>query len=156
MRLQSTANERDYLNRVGFYYPESLVNEWDVAAQQTEKKKADKEKLVVSELPALSLDKIDFGYKVEGDDARFKPLRVFNDGTRVFLQMPESMKSDEAPVLLLMDRDDKPLLVNYRVKDTYYIVDKLFDRAMLVVGTDGSQSKVTITWAKGQKKGWLW
>lgn len=156
MRLQASANERDYLNRVGFYYPESLVNEWDVAAQQTEKKKADKEKLVVSELPTLSLDKIDFGYKVEGDDARFKPLRVFNDGTRVFLQMPESMKSDEAPVLLLMDRDDKPLLVNYRVKDTYYIVDKLFDRAMLVVGTDSSQSKVTITWAKGQKKGWLW
>lgn len=157
VRLYSSANERDYVNRAGFYYPESIVNEWDQAAQQAEKKAADKEKLVVSELPTLSVDKIDFGYKVEGDDARFKPLAVFNDGTRVFLQMPDAMKSDEAPVLLLMDKDDKPLLVNYRVKGTYYVVDKLFDRAMLLVGTEGSQSKVTITWAKNQKKkGWLW
>jgi len=156
MRLQSSANERDYLNRVGFYYPESLVNEWDVAAQQAEKKKADKEKLVVAELPSFSLDKMDLDYKIEGDNVRFKPVNVFNNGTQVILQMPEAMKSAEAPVLLVMDEDGKPLMVNYRVKGTYYIVDKLFDRAMLVVGTDGSQSKVTITWAKGQKKGWLW
>lgn len=157
VRLYSSTNERDYVNRAGFYYPESIVDEWGQAAQQAEKKNADKEKLVVSELPALSVDKIDFDYQVEGDGARFKPLRVFNDGTRVFLQMPDAMKSDEAPVLLLMDKDDKPLLVNYRVKDTYYIVDKLFDRAMLVVGTEGSQSKVTIAWMKNQKKtGWLW
>lgn len=157
VRLYSSANERDYVNRAGFYYPESIVNEWDQAAQQAQKKNADEEKLIVSELPALSVDKIDFDYKVEGDDARFKPLRVFNDGTQVFLQMPDAMKSDEAPVLLLMDKDDKPLLVNYRVKGTYYIVDKLFDRAMLVVGTEGSQSKVAITWMKNQKKkGWLW
>jgi len=156
VRLYSSANERDYVNRAGFYYPESIVDEWSEAAQQAEQKKADKEKLVVSELPTLSIDKIDFGYKIDGDDARFKPVRVFNDGTRVFLQMPEAMKSDEAPVLLLMDKDDKPLLVNYRVKDGYYIVDKLFDRATLMVGTEGSQSKVTVTWTKTQKKGWLW
>lgn len=156
VRLYSSANERDYVNRAGFYYPESIVDEWSEAAQQAEQKKADKEKLVVSELPTLSIDKIDFGYKIDGDDARFKPVRVFNDGTRVFLQMPEAMKSDEAPVLLLMDKDDNPLLVNYRVKDGYYIVDKLFDRATLMVGTESSQSKVTVTWTKNQKKGWLW
>jgi type IV secretion system protein VirB9 len=111
---------------------------------------------VVSELPALTLDKIDFDYRIEGDETRFKPLRAFNDGSRVYLQMPDTMKSDEAPVLLLMDKDDQPLLVNYRVKDAYYIVDKLFDRAMLIVGTEGSQSKVSITWMKRERKGWLW
>jgi type IV secretion system protein VirB9 len=156
MRLYSSANERDYLNRAGFYYPEGIVNEWDQAAREAEKRKAEKEKLVVSELPMLSIDKLDFSYKIEGDDTRFKPLRVFNDGTRVFLQMPDTMKSDEAPVLLLMDKDDQPLLVNYRVKDAYYIVDKLFDRAALVVGTEGNQSKVTITWTKSQKSEWFW
>ena len=81
---------------------------------------------------------------------------MFNDGTRVFLQMPVEMKSAEAPILLLLDKEDKPQIVNYRVKDAYYIVDKLFDKAMLVVGTDGNESKVTITWTKGQKKGWFW
>lgn len=156
VRLYSGTNERDYINRAGFYYPENLIDEWDQAAKQADKNKADKEKLEVSELPVLSVDKLDFDYKIDGDEARFKPLRVFNDGTHVFLQMPDAMKSDEAPVLLLLDKEDKPLLVNYRVKGMYYIVDKLFEQAMLVVGTEGNQTKVTITWTKNQKRGWFW
>ncbi len=159
VKLHSSENERDYMNRIGFYYPENIVDEWEKAAQQAEKEQSEKERFIVSELPSLSVDKLDFSYKVEGtDESRFKPARVFNDGTHVFIQMPESMSSDEAPVLLLLDKEDKPLLVNYRIKGTYYIVDKLFDQAMLVVGTERSQSKVIITWTKYQKKEkrWIW
>lgn len=157
IRLFSSANERDYLNRVGFYYPQDIAEEWDESARLAEKETKAKEKLVVTELPTLSVDKLDFSYKVEGDKAtRFVPTRVFNDGTHVFLQMPEEVRSAEAPILILLDENDKPQIVNYRVKDAYYIVDKLFDKAMLVVGTDGSESKVLVSWTKGQRKGWFW
>lgn len=155
LRLYSR-NEQDYLNRVGFYYPQDIADEWDESARLAEKEAKANDRLVVSNLPSLSVDKLDFAYRIEGDRTRFTPMRVFNDGTRVFLQMPEEMKSAEAPILLLLDKENKPQIVNYRVKDAYYIVDKLFDKAMLVVGTDGNESKVMITWTKDQKKGWFW
>ena len=155
LRLHSR-NEQDYLNRVGFYYPQDIAEEWDESAKLAEKEAKDKDRLIISELSTLSIDKLDFSYRVEGDKTRFTPSRVFNDGTRVYLQMPEEMKSGEAPILVLLDKDDKPQLVNYRFKGGYYIVDKLFDKAILIVGADRSESKVTITWIRNQRKSWFW
>ena len=64
------------------------------------------------------------------------------------------MRTAEAPILLLYDKADNVQQVNYRVKGTTYIVDKLFDKAMLGDGTDKSQSKVVITRGAQPKKGW--
>ncbi len=155
IRLLSTANEKDYLNRVGFYYPQDIADEWETSAKAAEKEAEDKDKLVVSELPALPVDKLDFAYSFDADRDAIKPLRAFNDGTRVFIQMPESTHSAEMPILLLYDKEGKPSVVNYRVKDLYYIVDKLFDKAVLIAGTDGAQTKVVITSDKAKKKGWF-
>lgn len=156
VRLVSSANEKDYLNRVGFYYPQEMVEDWNDAAKAAQQRSKEDEARVVTELPPTSIEKLDFGYAVSGEKTPFTPTRVFNDGVRTYIQMPASMASAEAPVLLLLDRDDKPQIVNYRVKDAYYIVDKLFDRAILVVGVDSNQSKVSITWDKAPRRGWLW
>lgn len=156
IELRSTESEKDYMNRIGFYYPDKVVTDWEKSAREAEQKKADKEKPVVGELPSITPDKLDFGYKVDAGDAKIKPIRVFNDGAHVWIQMPEEMKADEAPVLLVLDKDEKPVLVNYRVKNSYYIVDKLFDQAMMIVGSDGNESKLKISWNKTEKKGWLW
>lgn len=155
LRLLAAANEKDYLNRVGFYYPQDIADEWDMSAKLAEKEGQEKEKLVVSDLPAASVDKLDFGYSFDADRDAVKPLRAFNDGTRVFIQMPESVRSGEMPVLLLYDKAGKPSVVNFRVKDLYFIVDKLFDKAVLIAGVDSSQTKVVITYDKSQKKGWF-
>lgn len=153
LRLVSGSNEREYLNRVGFYYPADQVDEWAEDAAKQEKVAREKEKTVVAELPNLSVDQLDFSYRVDGGRTRFSPVRIFNDGTRVYIQMPEEMRASEAPILLLIGADDKPQIVNYRVKDAYYIVDKLFDKAVLMVGNDGSE-KVSITWTKHRKSWW--
>jgi P-type conjugative transfer protein TrbG len=156
IRLYSSPNEADYVNRVGFYYPQDLAEEWDESERVAEHETKAKQKLVVAEMPGnVSVEQLDFGYRIEGDDVSFKPVRVFNEGTHVFIQMPASMRTDEAPVLLLLDKAGSPQLVNYRPKDDYYIVDKLFDKAILVIGTGKSQSKVTITWTKNEKKSWF-
>lgn len=106
----------------------------------------------VAILPSVPADRLDYSYTIKGAQDRFAPTRVFNDGTRVFLQMPEEIKSAEAVVLLLLDTDDTPHLANYRVSGTQYVVDQLFDKAMVLVGADGSESKFTITWTKAPKK----
>ena len=60
-------------------------------------------------------------------------MRVYDDGTKTYLQMSPEMASFEAPALFVLEKND-PLLVNYRVKHALYIVDRLFDRAQLRVG----------------------
>lgn len=156
VRLYSSANERDYMNRAGFYYPQEMVEDWNDAEKEGARRAKEEDSRVVAELPNASVDKLDFGYAIEGDKTSFTPTRVFNDGVRTYIQMPQLMSSAEAPVLLLLDRENKPQIVNYRVKDAYYIVDKLFDRAMLVVGVDSNQSKVSITWDKAPRRGLFW
>jgi P-type conjugative transfer protein TrbG len=79
-----------------------------------------------------------FRYRIEGD-APWKPQRVFDDGTKVYIQFPSGLKQGEAPPLFVIGGDGKPALVNYRVKGTTYIVDRLFAAAELRLGTAPQQ-----------------
>ena len=81
---------------------------------------------------------LQFRYRVEGD-APWKPQRVFDDGTKVYIQFPSGLKQGEAPPLFVVGGDGKPALVNYRVKGTTYIVDRLFAAAELRLGTAPQQ-----------------
>ena len=42
-------------------------------------------------------------------------------------------------------RDEETVMVNYRVQGNRYIVDTVFDRAILIAGVGGSQDRVTIS-----------
>jgi type IV secretion system protein TrbG len=83
-------------------------------------------------------------YRIIGS-ARWKPAGVKNDGRKTYIFMTEQMKRTEAPALLVLRRNkylfgyDK-VLANYRLQHKTYIVDTIFDRAILVSGQD----KVTI------------
>lgn len=78
-----------------------------------------------------------FNYKIStrGDVDAWKPVTVFDDGKKVYIKMSDSMKYGEAPALLLRDNKGKTVLVNYRMKNEYYIVDRLFKEAELRLGT---------------------
>ncbi|MCC6776961.1 MAG: P-type conjugative transfer protein TrbG [Hyphomicrobiales bacterium] len=79
-----------------------------------------------------------FRYRIEGD-APWKPQRVFDDGTKVYIQFPSGLKQGEAPPLFVIGGDGKPALVNYRVKGNTYVVDRLFAAAELRLGTATQQ-----------------
>ena len=102
----------------------------------------------------MTVENLDFDYKISGNDDKIKPVRVFNDGTRVWIQFPPLMKKTEAPAFYLLDEKGDTQLVNYRVKGDYYMIDKLFDRAQIVLGPQGESSKVSIIWNKNKK--WWW
>lgn len=85
------------------------------------------------EEPAGSLSSLFFDYLISGKDYTWKPVRVFDDGKKTYIQMSSELSSREAPVLFLEDGSEE-VLVNYRVKGRYYIVDRLFDQAVLKVG----------------------
>jgi type IV secretion system protein VirB9 len=62
------------------------------------------------------------------------------------------MSQTEAPILLVVRKEggwfsgeDETVTVNYRVHGDRYIVDSVFNKALLIAGTGQSQERVTIT-----------
>ena len=52
-----------------------------------------------------------------------------------FIEFPEGLAVSEAPPLFVTDdKGSISKLVNYRVRDGYYVVDRLFDAAELRLG----------------------
>ena len=82
----------------------------------------------------MRLDSLNFRYRIEGDDPPWRPLRAFDDGHKVFIQMPSGLSQGEAPPLFIAGADGRPNLVNYRVRGSYYIVDRMFGAAELRLG----------------------
>ena len=103
-----------------------------------------------SQEPTIRPEELRFTYEISGTNYDWKPVRVFDDGKKTFIQMPKSMRVTDAPALFLIEEGSDPLLVNYRVKGDYYIVDRLFENAELRVG---QRRKISIEFDDG--KNWL-
>ena len=84
-------------------------------------------------------DALDFGYRIDGDQPRWRPLRAFDDGRQVFIEFPPDIVAREAPPLFVLDASGGPEIVNYRVRGRFYVVDRLFDAAELRMGAKKQQ-----------------
>lgn len=151
IKLYAPKVEGVYLNRIGFYYPEQLVASWEEKAGHVAEAKAKEEASNV--MPAaVAPDKMAFDYRIEGD-ADFKPLRVFNDGERVYIAMPEDVRHGEYPTLSLLDDKGNHMVVDYRrtvdekTGTIHFVVDKLFNKAEL----HRDKEKVEIVWKRKEK-----
>lgn len=88
---------------------------------------------------AVALEKLHFRYEITGDKPPWRPLRAFDDGSKVFIEFPARLDQGEAPPLFVVGADGDNQLVNYRVRNNYYIVDRLFAAAELRLGTKQQQ-----------------
>jgi P-type conjugative transfer protein TrbG len=86
-----------------------------------------------------AIENLQFGYTITGDNVAWKPIRAFDDGTRVFIEFPKALAQGEAPPLFVSGPDGSHDLVNYRVRGSYYVVDQLFTQAELRLGQDHQQ-----------------
>ncbi len=98
----------------------------------------------------VDVAKLAFRYRIEGDRPPWRPTTAFDDGQKVYIQMPANLAQGEAPPLFVIGQDGKGELVNYRVRQNYYIVDRLFAAAELRLG-DKHQSVVRIVRADGRR-----
>lgn len=143
--IQLRSHRSEYMAQVSFIYPEDALAKWQQLQHRAETAK------VTQTLPKTGeyLGNLDFAYAVSGD-APWKPVRVFNDGKKTIIQMPESMSQTEAPTLLAIREksglfsDDEQVLVNYRLQSNRFIVDGLPDKVMLVAGVGSDQDQITI------------
>ena len=91
-------------------------------------------------------DNLDFAYRIGGDRVAWRPVRVFDDGRRTFIDFdPERIDGRELPIFLVNDTNARGGMVNYRY-DTRgrIVVDGLFDRGTLMLGKGRKAEKVSI------------
>jgi type IV secretion system protein VirB9 len=142
LELHSTKNE-SYMAAVQWNYPNDNIVKRYKKTREEESKESSK----VLELQNLTSMNFEYKFKADRDedDIEWYPVRAFDDGKKTFIQFPPDMRHRQAPALYVLsnERNRKPQIVNYRVKDGYYIVDRIFQAAVLMEGTK-TQRKVTI------------
>jgi type IV secretion system protein VirB9 len=131
--LDLVSSNREFIPSVRFSYPDDAIRNWNAFIAENRAKKQNE--LVLAEGANLSPDNLYFGYEVvKGKETPWKPLRIFDDGTKTYIEMPSKYRSMEAPVLLFYEGQQQKL-VNYRVKDRFYIVDRIMTKkAVLIAG----------------------
>lgn len=139
---QIRAKSADFYNPfIGWLY--SHEEKMAFLRMQAEEKKREENNISTK----VSPDKLCFAYTVEAQNSWYqgeyswKPKMVFDDGLKTYIKMSDGMKAGEAPALFIKD-DGQVNLVNYRVKDNYYVVDRIFDQAEL---RNGMKEIIVIT-----------
>ena len=141
IRLQSKPTE--YVARVAFSYPEERNRQWQIfLAKQHEHEEQEKAQRV-AELPNTAIEDMYWKYVIKGGTPSLRPVHVMDDGVKTYIQMPQEAIPRELPVLVVKTAAGSEM-VNYRVKDNIYVVDRLFDRAALLLGVGKHQTKVEI------------
>ena len=126
--LEMRSSASTYMASVSWTYPAS-----ELLALRKQRAEADVTGGAIADA-GIDIEQLKFRYRIEGD-APWRPLRVFDDGAKVYIQFPSGLAQSEAPPLFVIGPDAKPALVNYRVRGTTYIVDRLFAAAELRLGT---------------------
>lgn len=141
MELRST--EKTYMASVSWQYPQDQL-----IALRRQNAEAQAVQPVAT---GIDLSRVNFRYEVTGDRAPWRPLRAFDDGKQVFIEFPRGIGQGEMPPLFVVGPEgDTSELVNYRVRDNYMIVDRLFAAAELRFGADKNQKRVRISRTDGR------
>ena len=135
--LELESVESGYMAALSWRYPADELAE--LTARKTQTQRANAPAIEAG----LQLDELNFAYRLSGDRPAWKPVRVFDDGRQVFIQMPDAALTSDMPPLFVLGESGDAELVNYRIRGKYYVVDRLFRAAELRLGAK-KQVKVRI------------
>lgn len=138
----------DYLARVSFNYPEDeqrkKLAEMQAQRDAEAKKKADSEALKKADTTG-PIKSTDYGVKVGRHAEYLRPVSVWDDGARTYIQLSEGARHRDLPILQLTGPTG-PDTPNWRFdnKALTFTVDAIFERCELISGTGRHRLTVTI------------
>jgi type IV secretion system protein VirB9 len=144
--IKLVSTQRDWMPLVAFNYPDDMQRQWS-AYRQTVAFGAAANTLPTGE----NVANLDFGFQISGDNPGWKPLRVYTDGAKTYIEFPRSISFTSAPTLVALDNtggwfsSGNTQMVNYRMLGNRYVVDRVLDRAELISGVGNGQTRVVIT-----------
>jgi type IV secretion system protein VirB9 len=130
--LELRSAEKTYMASVSWQYPEDQL-----IALRRQNANADAATPIVT---GVDISRLRFRYAIEGDNPPWRPVSAFDDGSKVYIEMPSGIAQGEAPPLFVIGPEGDGQLVNYRVRQNYYIVDRLFAAAELRMGGEHQQT----------------
>ncbi len=104
---------------VKFLYPSTIIRE-QLFKQQNEE-----------QMTLVNPENLNYKYSVSTKKYDFSPTQIFDDGNKTVMIMREKLQ--ELPAFHIKEGKNL-VMVNYRVKGNYLIVDRLFDKGVLSVG----------------------
>ena len=149
--LKLLSRQADWMPRVAFTYPDDADRQWAAyRARQDAPRATGHEGASAAEGGGVlatgeALASLDFNFRVDGDRPRWRPVRVYTDGVKTYIQLPAAVATAEAPALVALGEDGGEQLVNYRMVGDRYVVDRVLDHAVLLTGVGRSQQRVEVT-----------
>lgn len=142
-RLRSS--EREFMPYISFVYPDEQRVKWQMVAQEKARERHE------NTLPETGeyLGDLHFNYEIRGK-SRWKPVRVYTNGIKTIIEMPHYVAQGEVPTLLILRHEagflksEETEIINYRFQGNRYIVDGVFDKALLVAGVGSKQERIII------------
>jgi type IV secretion system protein VirB9 len=121
LQLESTA--RTAMASISWTYPEGGLLALRRGAAEAE----------IPVAAGLAVEALDFGYRIEGDDPPWRPVRAFDDGSQVFIEFPASLARGRLrPVRARQGRPGRARQLPR--PRPLFVVDRLFAAAELRLG----------------------
>ncbi len=139
--IRLVSKKDQWMPLVSFSYPEDTQAQWN-SYQDLQKKQQLKASVSYSGLPTNA--ELNFNYRIKGDSTNWKPVRVYSDKDKTYIQFPASVKNGQVPALVILDSANQKQMVNYRMLDDCYVVDQIIDKAALIRGVGRRQERVEI------------
>ena len=120
-----------YARHIRFYYPDDVS-----AGASAQPARPVMPTTALGAGESASLDELHFGYAVTGDAALVRSVeRVFDDGVHAYVKLRrEATRGGEIPVLYVLGPSGEREILNYVYRGGYYVTDRAFDEAELVLG----------------------
>jgi type IV secretion system protein VirB9 len=132
--IELRSREKPYMPSVAWFYPENRVARAQAVPPTP----------VLPEPPQRR-----YRYALEGDNPSWRPVGVYDDGRKVYVEFSPGIVQREMPPLFVIGPDGQPEIVNYRTYRNLLIVDRLFAAAELRLGGD-TQQRVRIVRSDGK------
>lgn len=136
------SSTQDFMPSIRFIYPENSLRKYAQIKNQLQQHQAavERDQVQVGS-NNFNLTDLNFNYEITGDES-IRPLRVFNDQRKTYIQMsPQLMRQGRLPALVAVHEtggwfssEDKTAIINYRIQDNNFVIDGLYPHLRLVLG----------------------
>ncbi len=135
-RIELRSGEGSYMPAVAWNYPRPPSSQRHVVP-------------ATPRVPAVAAR--NYRYGLTGDTPPWRPVAVYDDGRRVYVEFPGGIAQGEMPPVFVLGPEGKPEIVNSRVYRNILIVDRIFGAAELRLGSGKHQQTVRIVRTDGRR-----
>lgn len=141
--LRLVSKKNSWTPIVAFTYPEDAQAQWTAFKEQHQQTTL-QARTQYSGSPTVAHSHLNFNYRISGEAPNWKPIRVYSDQNKTYIQFPQTARNSEIPALVLLGNGNQEQLVNYRMVEDRFVVDKIIDKAALITGVGRHQQRIEI------------